>query len=108
MSSLIERLEIIVRDNANGKHTVFARNCGIKETTFLNYIKHGRNPGYTSLLNICEVYKVNINWLLTGRGSKYITTATQAMGFPLAQELEEWWQDQKNQPTSTTILPRNR
>lgn len=94
MSNLTERLEIIVREKANGKYTVFARNCGINETTFQNYFKHGRNPGYTTLLNMCEVYSVNINWLLTGRGSKYITSTSQTVNFPLAQELDQWWQDQ--------------
>jgi len=61
----------LVNDLAGGNAKKFAENAGINSVTFYNYLK-GRVPGVDALTNICEFYKVNINWLLTGKGAIYI------------------------------------
>ncbi len=72
MGNFLERLNILITENEAGKHTVFARNSGIKAGTFQNYI-NGRKPSFDALLNICETYNVNLNWLIAGAGPKYNT-----------------------------------
>lgn len=67
MSTLTDRLSHLVKKFADGKHTIFARNAGIKPSTFQYYIK-GRAPNSDTLSAICETYNVNANWLLTGKG----------------------------------------
>jgi Bacteriophage CI repressor helix-turn-helix domain len=71
MSNLSDRLSEIVSEKARGKHTIFAKNAGIPTSTFQGYI-NGRLPHSEHLIRIRETYSVNINWLLTGKGEKYI------------------------------------
>ena len=66
-----KRLLELVNDVSGGKTTVFARKAGISPGTFAAYVK-GRLPDGERLLRICETYSVNLNWLLTGVGDKYI------------------------------------
>ncbi len=70
--SFLDRLNILVSENEAGKHTVFAKNAGINVATFQNYI-NGRKPSFDAMLHICETYNVNLNWLVAGKGPKYIT-----------------------------------
>jgi hypothetical protein len=71
MGKIKDRLWELVNEQANGQHTVFANKAGIVPTTFKNYID-GRMPNSETLINICETYKANITWILTGKGDKYI------------------------------------
>ena len=66
-----KRLLELVNDVSDGKTTVFARKAGISPGTFAAYVK-GRLPDGERLIRICETYSVNLNWLLTGAGDKYI------------------------------------
>lgn len=61
----------IISEKANGKHTVFAKHAGIPTSTFQGYI-NGRPPHAEHLIRIREKFFVNIDWLLTGKGKKYI------------------------------------
>lgn len=61
----------VIQDKTSGNIKKFAENAGINAVTLLNYAK-GRMPSAEALANICECYSVNINWLLTGTGEKYI------------------------------------
>lgn len=78
MINITERLLLIIKEKAEGKYTVFAKNAGIIPTTMLNYIK-GRLPSSESLINICKAFDVNITWLLTGRGEPYIDNQDKEM-----------------------------
>ena len=71
MGNYIDRLKELISDNAGGKHTVFAKTAKIPTSTFQYYVD-GRMPSPEHLIRICECYGVNINWLLTGKGDKYI------------------------------------
>ena len=71
MRNLTKRLLELVDENASGEHTIFAKHAGIPTSTFQGYID-GRYPHAKHLIRIRETYRVNINWLLTGVGDKYV------------------------------------
>ena len=73
MQNFLDRLLLIIEEQEGGKHTVFARKAGVHPGTFQNYVNGKRKPNYEALLSICETFNVNLNWLLTGKGPKYIT-----------------------------------
>ncbi len=66
------RLKVLVDEITGGNARKFATSAGIGSVTFYNYLK-GRVPPADALANICESYKVNLNWLVIGTGPKYIT-----------------------------------
>ncbi|MBW2672674.1 MAG: helix-turn-helix transcriptional regulator [Deltaproteobacteria bacterium] len=71
MGNFQTRLTDLITEFAAGKHTVFAKRCGIKPSTFQYYV-NGRMPNAESLIRICETYNVSITWILTGKGCKYL------------------------------------
>jgi transcriptional regulator with XRE-family HTH domain len=70
---IADRLSILVNEKAKGNRKAFAENAGLKQATFNNYISKGRPPTADALNNICNTYKVNLNWLVSGIGPRYIT-----------------------------------
>lgn len=68
---MINRLLELIGEFADGKSTVFAINAGIPKGTFSGYLT-GRIPHAEHLVRIRERYSVSIDWILTGKGSKYI------------------------------------
>lgn len=94
METFTDRLHLLVALQEAGRHTVFAKKAGIKVGTFQNYI-NGRMPSCDALLNICETYGVNLNWLVAGIGDKYLTDQVQEKKVPSdcfqeIAELQEW------------------
>lgn len=75
--TIADRLANLVNDLAGGNAKKFAEDAGIGSVTFYNYLK-GRLPGADALTNICEFYRVNINWLLTGVGRRIIASDEEA------------------------------
>lgn len=63
--------------------------------TLLNYSK-GRLPKADALANICESFGVNINWLLTGKGTQYIqANDSKSLHADLAPELSDFLEKAK-------------
>ncbi len=60
----------MIQDQTQGKHTVFAKKAGIPVSTFQSYLSE-RLPHPEHLMRICETYRVNLNWLMTGQGARY-------------------------------------
>ena len=69
--SISDRLKQVIDEKTKGKHTVFSEKAGIPKSTFQYYI-NGRTPHPDHLIRISETFDVNIHWLLTGKGKKYI------------------------------------
>ncbi len=65
------RLHRIVDDICKGNARKFAGLVGVKVPTFHTYMK-GRVPNSETLHDMCKKFDVNINWLLTGEGPRYI------------------------------------
>lgn len=70
--NITERLIALVKELADGNGKKFAEKAGIKQATFHNYL-NGRTPKADFLNDICSTYNVNLNWLISGRGHKFIT-----------------------------------
>jgi phage repressor protein C with HTH and peptisase S24 domain len=71
MDTISERLLQIIDKFSGGNRAKFCKNAGIPPSTLQSYIT-GRMPHGDHLKRICEFYKVDINWLLTGEGFPYI------------------------------------
>lgn len=72
MDTFFDRLLNLINEKAAGKYTVFAKKAEIPVGTFQAYLKD-RLPHPNHLVRIHETYDVNLNWLLTGKGEKYIS-----------------------------------
>lgn len=81
ISEITGRLNQVVDELAGGNVTAFAKKIGVSQATLHNYMK-GRTPSTESLYNICNKCGVNLNWLVTGQGSQYISET------PIAPEEE--------------------
>ena len=66
----------------------FADELGIARTTYMRYEK-GETPSFELLYNLCTVMHININWLFTGKGTKYLLSDTITDKDLLIQELKE-------------------
>jgi transcriptional regulator with XRE-family HTH domain len=69
METIKKRLTQIRGDKTYDK---FAEELGIARTTYMRYEK-GEAPSFELLYILCTKLKININWLLTGIGSKFIS-----------------------------------
>jgi hypothetical protein len=99
MDTLQQRLKYLVELLSKGKHTVFAKHCGIPPSSFQAYINGARVPSTGHLMKVIAVYGINLNWLLVGKGEPFIEVGTQegkdtsrgsvAAGDPVVQLLAE-------------------
>jgi transcriptional regulator with XRE-family HTH domain len=67
LGDFVSRLGELVEILADNKYTVFAKKAGIPPSTFQNYV-NGRFPKAEHLLRIRDVFRVNLDWLLSGEG----------------------------------------
>lgn len=69
--TIADRLQTLVNELCGGNGKQFAENANILSVTLYNYLK-GRTPKADALSNICLTYNVNLNWLVSGVGDRYI------------------------------------
>jgi hypothetical protein len=67
-----QRLKYVVETVSRGKHTVFAKKCGIPPGSFQAYINGQRIPPTEHLIRIVTVCGINLNWLLIGEGEPFL------------------------------------
>jgi hypothetical protein len=77
VDTIKQRLKYLVELLSKGKHTVFARKCGIPPGSFHAYINGERVPPTEHLMKIITVYGINLNWLLVGKGNPFIGVKNQ-------------------------------
>jgi hypothetical protein len=77
LDTIKKRLKHVVVLLSAGKHTVFAKKCGIPPGSFQAYINGERVPPTEHLVKIVTVYGINLNWLLVGKGEPFIGAETQ-------------------------------
>lgn len=101
------RLLSLVDEQTTGNAALFAQKVGVTQATFHNYTK-GRLPNVAILNNICSTFKVNLNWLVTGEGPRYIDSGVgdggQAGGEPHSPIQEEPVNIQELQEMTTAVL----
>ncbi len=86
--SIADRLQTLVNEQTEGNAKLFAEIAGIVSVTFYNYLK-GRVPKADALANICIKYGVNLNWLVSGVGHKYIKTEDSSLKLDPNPEIAE-------------------
>jgi hypothetical protein len=77
MDTIQKRLKYVVELFSDGKHTVFAKKCGIPPGSFQAYINGDRVPPTEHLIKIVTICGINLNWLLVGEGEPFIGRKTQ-------------------------------
>ena len=55
------------------KKVEFCRKLGIFRNTLQQWETNKAFPGFKSLLTFHKIFKVNINWLISGEGKPYLT-----------------------------------
>ena len=70
MSSLTDRLSLIVDEKFNGKWARLGDACGLSRSS-LQAIKEGSAPRWDTISRICEACEISSDWLMTGIGSRY-------------------------------------
>ncbi len=83
-----ERLSVLVSEITAGNAKKFAAMTKIGSVTFYNYLK-GRIPPADVLANICELHSVNLNWLVVGKGPKYISDSNEVHQLDPDPEISE-------------------
>ena len=67
VNSISQRIEILVQYFAEGNNSKFASLIGTSEANIRNYIT-GTQPKFEFLSAVAMKFKINYDWLLTGRG----------------------------------------
>ena len=71
-SPFVIRLETLINDIAEGKKIKFAEMLGVSPAYIDRWTNQGSLPSAEHLANIHDKLNININWLLTGEGEKFI------------------------------------
>jgi len=74
----IDRLNILIEGTAGGKQITFAENLDIRAAVVSKWVKRGSLPSTEQLENICRRLGVNLNWLVAGRGARFLPSAQTA------------------------------
>lgn len=69
VSDFVIRLKSLIGDESIAS---FARKCGVSESTIRSYLVRGKTPGMEHLANIAAACGVTVDWLVTGKGIKYV------------------------------------
>jgi len=63
----VSAVEYLVK-NKLAKNSTIATALGIKQNTFTEILKYRSGAGSEYIANLCVLYDINPDWLLTGRG----------------------------------------
>lgn len=63
----------LIREQKNISQTEMGSSLGIQYQHVSKYERGESVPTWENLIKMIELYNVNINWLLTGRGNMYLT-----------------------------------
>jgi len=67
----------------------FALKLGISPRAYVNYERGERKPPYEVLISLYEIYDVNLNWLITGKGSMFNQQQPSTSNEELEQKVVE-------------------
>ena len=66
--SISERIDILIRQFADGRNTTFGRMVGESEANIRNYRSGKTMPKLTALVAIATTFNISPTWLLLGQG----------------------------------------
>lgn len=67
MSSISDRISLIIRELCDANNSVFARRINTSEANVRNYT-NGTQPKFEVLAKIANEFEINCEWLLLGKG----------------------------------------
>ena len=67
LSEIIEKTGVLKKE--------FAEKIGVSTGNLSDWLKGRSEPSAKVLTRICELYHVNINWLLTGKGDMFLDSS---------------------------------
>lgn len=76
--ALIDRLLLLIDELANGKKNKFAEILGVNPANINTWVNKGSAPNAEAFEKLHKNLNVNIHWLLTGEGEKYILSEESA------------------------------
>ncbi|MCD4651060.1 MAG: helix-turn-helix transcriptional regulator [Candidatus Cloacimonetes bacterium] len=76
----IKRRLLKAINSLNIKRFEFAKSIDVSNGNLSDWlnVKKTSKPSIAALVRICETYNINMNWLLTGRGSMVIHEESEA------------------------------
>lgn len=75
MKTIGERLKTI-RKNKNLTQAEFGETIGLTKQAIANVESNHSNPSIEFLCKLIEIYNININWLIAGKGDCFINKQT--------------------------------
>ncbi len=63
----MENVERIIKERCSNKKKIFNKAIGQRDAA-TRWLKETEVPSFKAIIKICEVYDVDIGWLLTGKG----------------------------------------
>lgn len=85
------RLKEIVDEFGNGKNATFARLIDIPRATFQRYVDKGEINKTEHLIKISDELEINIHWLVTGDGPKYLDeTHGEEFEYEIVNNVRDW------------------
>ena len=67
-----ERIKEVLREKNINTIKEFAKVCELPYRTAQSYLNGDREPNISGLTKLCTQLSININWLLTGVGERFI------------------------------------
>ncbi|EHO40400.1 helix-turn-helix domain protein [Caldithrix abyssi DSM 13497] len=68
---MVDRLNILIKKLGLAKKD-FAKSINVSPGNLSDWLKGKSEPSSKALIRICEIYNVNLNWLLTGQGNMFL------------------------------------
>lgn len=82
----LENIEKIIKERCNNKKKIFNKAIGQRDAA-TRWQKETEVPSFKAIIKICEVYDVDIGWLLTGKGE--MTKTKNVLPFDYAVKLAD-------------------
>ncbi|MBI5233211.1 MAG: helix-turn-helix transcriptional regulator [Deltaproteobacteria bacterium] len=70
----VERLKSLIEELSEGNKSRFAASLGLHSSYMDRWLNKGHLPSAEHMDNMRDILDVNINWLLSGKGPRYLTT----------------------------------
>ncbi|HFU7806712.1 TPA: helix-turn-helix domain-containing protein [Escherichia coli] len=86
---IAERLKEVLTEKKIKSIKEFADACELPYRTAQSYLNGAREPNIVGLTKLCTQLGININWLLTGVGSRFLTEDSVPPTKPLSHDQQE-------------------
>ena len=67
----------MIREESEMSMAAFGKEIGVSSASVCQFESGKRNPSRQTIMFLCDKFDVNMDWLMTGNGPKYIENATE-------------------------------